>query len=153
VVQTEAGFELAVVVLDPSADLRKPDELGQRCVVVHRGDMPWADYIADYVSAVAVGVVFRYFASAHRDGSRMWCALVTVAKADLLSVSPFELALIVWLALISRVIFPGPRLRPDSPVFWFVVQIGLITGFFAAWPVTLWLIHRGVKAESPTTPQ
>ncbi|KAB1904935.1 DUF4396 domain-containing protein [Micromonospora sp. AMSO31t] len=44
-------------------------------------------------------------------------------------------------------------LRPSSPVFWFIIQVGLIIGFFAAWPPTSLLIRRGVKTELLGTPK
>ena len=36
-------------------------------------------------------------------------------------------------------------LHPDSPVYWFLMQIGMTIGFFTAWPANVWLIRRGVK--------
>jgi Domain of unknown function (DUF4396) len=42
-------------------------------------------------------------------------------------------------------VLPGPHhLHPDSPVGWFGMQIGMIAGFFTAWPVNTWLIRNGV---------
>jgi hypothetical protein len=35
--------------------------------------------------------------------------------------------------------------RPASPVYWFLMQIGMIAGFFTAWPVNAWLIRAGIK--------
>ncbi len=67
------------------------------------------------------------------------------AKADALSLTAFEVGLFGWMALTSRVFFPHPHLRLDSPVYWFLMQIGMVLGFFTAWPVNVWLIRRGVK--------
>jgi hypothetical protein len=75
-----------------------------------------------------------------------------VVKADLLTVSAFELALLVWLALAHDLVFPTV-LRVNNPVFWFILQIGLIIGFFAAWPASSWLIRRGVNVEPRAAPQ
>jgi preprotein translocase subunit SecD len=30
-------------------------------------------------------------------------------------------------------------------VYWFLMQVGIIAGFFTAWPVTAWLIRAGIK--------
>ncbi|HWC81729.1 MAG TPA: DUF4396 domain-containing protein [Pseudonocardiaceae bacterium] len=30
-------------------------------------------------------------------------------------------------------------------MYWFLMQIGMIAGFFTAWPVNVWLIRRGIK--------
>ena len=43
------------------------------------------------------------------------------------------------------VFFPRPHLHPNSPVYWFLMQIGMILGFFTAWPMNVWLIRRGIK--------
>jgi hypothetical protein len=115
------------------------------------GGAGWPEYVADYVAALAIGVLFRYSADSRRGGSRAWAAIRIVIKADLLTVSAFELALLVWLVLMDDLVFPAV-LRPNSPVFWFILQIGLIIGFFAAWPASSWLIRRGIKVEPGATP-
>lgn len=106
----------------------------------------WPEFIADYVAAVLVGLAFRYFTQADAAGRRTWAAARRFLRGDLLSVSAFEFALLGWLALMEFSVFHG-TLQPSSPVFWLIVQIGLVIGFFAAWPPTLWLIRRGAKAE------
>ena len=108
-------------------------------------------YIGDYAGAVAVGVAFRYATEAHTGGRRVWAAIRSVAREDLLTVSAVELTLFIWIALVEHLVFPE-ALLPSSPVFWLFHQIGLIIGFFAAWPATSWLIHRGIRVESPGTP-
>jgi hypothetical protein len=30
-------------------------------------------------------------------------------------------------------------------VYWFLMQIGMIVGFFTAWPVNTWLSHADIK--------
>lgn len=111
----------------------------------------WAEYLGDYLTAVTVGVIFRYTAFAHPPARRIRAALATVVRVDLVAVSAFEFTLFIWLALVDHVFFSAPP-RPDTPVFWFLTQIGLIAGFIAAWPATSWLIGRGVKVEPPGTP-
>lgn len=37
-------------------------------------------------------------------------------------------------------------MRPlPRPVYWFLMQIGMIIGFATAWPANVWLIRRGIK--------
>lgn len=50
-----------------------------------------------------------------------------------------------WMALMYFVYFPAPHLHPDNPVYWFGMQLGMIAGFFTAWPVNAWLIRVGIK--------
>lgn len=116
------------------------------------GKRLWPEFIGDYVAAVVVGLAFRYFTGADTGGRRAWAAMRRFLRGDLLSVSVFELALLGWLALMELMVF-HETLLPSSPVFWLIVQIGLIMGFFAAWPPTLWLIHHGAKAELLSPPR
>jgi hypothetical protein len=43
------------------------------------------------------------------------------------------------------VFFTDPHLAPDSIVFWFMMQIGMIIGFATSYPANHVLIQRGVK--------
>ena len=104
-----------------------------------------AEYIGDYLAAIALGIVFQYFAIAPMRGLSLRKGLVEAAKADVASLTAFEVGLFGWMALMTFVFFPGPHLRADSPVYWFLMQIGMIAGFFTAWPVNAWLIRAGVK--------
>jgi len=72
--------------------------------------------------------------------------LIEAAKADVASLTAFELGLFAWMALTAFVLFPAPHhLHPTSPVYWLLMQIGMVIGFFTAWPVNSWLIRRGIK--------
>ncbi|MFI2650958.1 DUF4396 domain-containing protein, partial [Micromonospora fulviviridis] len=116
------------------------------------GSTLWPEVVGDYVGAVAIGVAFRYSTEAHTGGRRAWAAIRKFFRGDLLTVSVFEFALLGWLALMHFLVFHD-TLRPSSPVFWLIIQVGLIIGFFAAWPPTLLLIRRGVKTELLGTPR
>ena len=72
--------------------------------------------------------------------------LIEAAKADVASLTAFEVGLFGWMALMTFVFFPAPHhLHPDSPVYWFGMQIGMVAGFVTAWPVNTWLIRAGIK--------
>lgn len=105
----------------------------------------WAEMLGDYLLALALGVLFQYFAIAPMRGLGLRKGLVQAAKADVLSLTSFEIGLFGWMALMSFVFFPGPHLHPDSPVYWFLMQIGMIVGFATAWPANVWLIRSGIK--------
>jgi hypothetical protein len=105
-----------------------------------------AEYVADYIAAVALGIVFQYFAIAPMRGLSLRKGFIEAAKADVASITAFEIGLFGWMALMFFVFFPAPHhLRPDSPAFWFLMQIGMIAGFFTSWPVNAWLIRTGIK--------
>ncbi|MDQ6837774.1 MAG: DUF4396 domain-containing protein [Actinomycetota bacterium] len=52
----------------------------------------------------------------------------------MLSLTAFEVGLFGWMALMQLVFVPGPHLHPDHAAYWFLMQIGMIVGFFTAWP-------------------
>ena len=100
----------------------------------------------DYIAALSLGVAFQYFAIAPMRGLGMRKGLIRAAQADGLSLTSFELGLFAWMTLMTFVFFPAPHhLLPSSPVYWFLMQVGMIIGFFTAWPINVWLIRRGIK--------
>ena len=106
----------------------------------------YAELLGDFALALLLGIVFQYFAIAPMRGLGLRKGLVQAAKADVLSLAAFEVGLFAWMALMAFVFFPEPhRLTPASPVYWFLMQIGMVIGFFTAWPANVWLISRGVK--------
>lgn len=111
--------------------------------VAHRA--LYAEYVADYVLAVLLGLAFQYFAIAPMRGLGLREGIVAAAKADILSLTAFEVGLFGWMALSSFVFFPAPHLHPDSAAYWFLMQIGMCLGFLTAMPVNAWLIRKGIK--------
>ncbi|MHB8329874.1 MAG: DUF4396 domain-containing protein [Acidimicrobiales bacterium] len=105
----------------------------------------FSEYIGDYVAALSLGILFQYFAIAPMRGLGVRDGLVAAAKADVLSLTAFEVGLFGWMALTQLVFFPGPHLLTDKAAYWFLMQIGMIVGYFTAWPANLWLIRHGIK--------
>ncbi|MVU81359.1 DUF4396 domain-containing protein [Nocardia sp. ET3-3] len=105
----------------------------------------WPEFVGDYLAALALGILFQYLAIAPMRGLRVREGLVRAAKADVLSLTAFEVGLFGWMALMSFVFFPNPHLRPDSVTYWFLMQIGMVIGFATAWPANVWLIRHGIK--------
>ncbi len=103
------------------------------------------EFIGDYILAVSLGIVFQYFAIAPMRHLGLRDGLVQAAKADIVSLTAFEVGLFGWMAITQLLFFPGPHLHPDSPVYWFFMQIGMTIGFATAWPANVWLIKRGIK--------
>jgi hypothetical protein len=104
-----------------------------------------AEYIADYLAAVILGIFFQYFAIAPMRGLGLRKGLIEAAKADVASLTAFEVGLFGWMALMTFAFFPAPHLTPDSPVYWFLMQVGMIAGFLTSWPVNAWLVRAGIK--------
>lgn len=110
------------------------------------GEALWAEYVGDYLLAVLLGVVFQFFAIAPMRGLGLRDGLVAALKADVVSLTAFEVGLFGWMAVMRFVLFTGvDRVRPDSPVYWFGMQLGMILGALSAYPVNVRLIRAGVK--------
>jgi hypothetical protein len=106
----------------------------------------WAEYIGDYILALAFGIAFQYFAIAPMRGLGIKDGLKAATKADFISLSAFEIGLFGWMAIMTFVLFPAPhQLTPSSAAFWFLMQIGMIIGFSTSWPANVWLVNRGIK--------
>jgi Domain of unknown function (DUF4396) len=110
------------------------------------GHVLFAEYIGDYILALAFGIVFQYFAIAPMRGLGLMDGLKAAAKADFIALTFFEIGLFGWMALMTYVFFPAPHtLMPNSVAFWFLMQIGMIVGFTTSWPANVWLLNRGIK--------
>jgi len=57
----------------------------------------------------------------------------------------FEIRLFGWMALTYFVLFPNPHLMPNQPLYWFMMQIGMVFGFFTSYPMNRLLIKWGTK--------
>ena len=105
-----------------------------------------AEYVGDYILALAFGIVFQYFAIAPMRGLGLKDGLVAAAKADSLSLTAFEIGLFGWMAIMAFVLFPAPHhLMPSSAAYWLLMQVGMIIGYFTSWPANVWLVKRGIK--------
>ena len=105
-----------------------------------------AEYVGDYILALMFGIIFQYFAIAPMRGLGLKDGLVAAAKADFISLTAFEVGLFGWMAVTAFVLFPAPhQLTPSSAAYWFLMQIGMILGYFTSWPVNVWLVNRGIK--------
>jgi Domain of unknown function (DUF4396) len=110
------------------------------------GSVLLAEFVGDYLLAVALGLVFQYFAIAPMRGLSFGAGMVAAAKADILSLTAFEVGLFGWMAVQALLLFPAPfSVHPNEPVYWFGMQIGMLLGFLTAIPVNIWLIRRGIK--------
>lgn len=101
-------------------------------------------YLADYILALALGIIFQYLAIVPMRHYGPIKGLSEASKADFLSLTAFEIGMFGWMALTHYVFFAQPP-RPDSPVFWFMMQIGMAVGFLTSYPMNWLLVSKGIK--------
>lgn len=105
--------------------------------------------LLDFFLAWGFGVVFQYFTIVPMRGLSFRRGLMEAIRADTLSIVAFEIGLFAWMALTYFVLFPGPHLAPTDAVFWFMMQVGMIIGFFTSYPANRLLLGKGWKEEMP----
>jgi hypothetical protein len=105
-----------------------------------------AEYVGDYIFALVFGIVFQFFAIAPMRGLGLKDGLIAAAKADVISLTAFEIGLFGWMAVMAFVLFPAPHpLMPSSAAYWLLMQAGMIIGYLTSWPANVWLVKRGIK--------
>lgn len=93
----------------------------------------WLEYPLDYAFAFLLGIVFQYLSIAPMRGISGLQGLWAAVKADTVSLTAFEVGLFGWMALSVFVLYPGD-LHPNSWVYWFMMQMGMLVGFLTAIP-------------------
>lgn len=101
-------------------------------------------YVLDYTFAYILGIAFQYFTIAPMRGLDFWQGIWAAIKADTLTLTAFEVGLFGWMAL-PPLVFVGHPLGKTDPIFWFMMQIGMILGFLTSYPVNWWLLKAGLK--------
>jgi Domain of unknown function (DUF4396) len=102
-----------------------------------------ASYLWDFIAAYLLGIIFQYFSIAPTRDISGWPAIWAAIKADTISLTAFEIGLFGFMFWMHRHF--QPQLEPKQPEYWFLMQIGMIIGFFTSYPANWWLIRRGWK--------
>lgn len=105
------------------------------------------EYIWDFPLAWSLGILFQYFTIVpmRPDVGRLrglWLAM----RADTLSILSFQLGLFGWMAA-SHLLIWHPPLAITTSAHWWMMQVGMVAGYFTAWPVNRWLVRRGWKEK------
>lgn len=109
------------------------------------GSFIWMGYIVDYALALLFGLAFQYYSIKPMQPklsakATLWQAF----KADILSLTSFQIGMYAWLFVSIYVIF-NEQINASSPIFWFMMQIGMAIGMITTMPVNYWLVKVGIK--------
>lgn len=110
----------------------------------------FAQWTMDYVFALATGIVFQYFAIAPMRDLSVGEGIKAAAKADVLSLTSWQVGMYGFMGLAHFVLFPaffGTKIDAESPVFWVAMQIAMLAGFATAYFPNWMLIRSGLKEE------
>jgi len=108
------------------------------------GQAIFAAWAIDYLLAFIFGIAFQYFTIKPMRNLTPRQGVVAALKADSFSLTAWQVGMYGWMAVATFVIFKQ-ELPKTGPVFWFMMQIAMMAGFFTNLPVTWWLLRRGIK--------
>ena len=66
-------------------------------------------------------------------------------KADFFSLLSWQIGMYGWMTIVYFVLFVNKPLPKDTWIFWFMMQLAMLFGFFCAYPMNALLIKLGVK--------
>ncbi len=91
-------------------------------------------WVIDFLFAFLLGIAFQYYTIAPMRGLSLGAGLRAAIKADTLSLTAWQVGMYGWMAIATFVIF-GHELHQTDPVFWFMMQLGMLAGFMTSYPV------------------
>ena len=109
-----------------------------------QGSKLLADYVLDFALAYSFGIAFQYFAIVPMRHLRPAEGIKEAIKADTIALVAFEVGMFAWMAFAAKAFFGVPP-HPDSAVYWFMMQIGMIVGFATTYLANWLLMKLGVK--------
>lgn len=108
------------------------------------GHSIWAELLIDYGFALLFGIVFQYFSIAPMSGQYGPKSVWRAVKADVLSLTSFEIGAFGWMVAYQVGIW-GYELEMTTWTYWWMMQVGMVMGFATAVPVNWFLIRKGIK--------
>lgn len=109
------------------------------------GSLIAGSWILDFVLALFFGVFFQYFAIKEMEKVSFKNAIKRAFRADLLSLTAWQIGMYGWMAIVYFVLFKDNPLEKTSWIFWFMMQIAMFFGFFVSFPMNALLIKLGIK--------
>ncbi len=103
------------------------------------------DFVLDFILALIIGVFFQFYAIREMQKISVAKGLVKAFKADFFSLTSWQIGMYGWMCIVYFAIFRVFPLDTTPWVFWFMMQIAMLFGFFCAYPMNALLIKLGVK--------
>lgn len=113
--------------------------------VVIAGSALIGGWVFDYILALAIGVFFQFEAIRAMEKLPFGTAISKAFKADVLSLTAWQVGMYGWMAIAIFGFFQGSPLPKLSWSFWFMMQVAMLCGFICAYPVNILLIKAGIK--------
>lgn len=112
------------------------------------GTRMFALWVPDFLFAFLFGIGFQYWSIVPMRHLSPGEGLKAALKADVLSISAWQVGMYGGMALIQFLWFQprfGGLAEATQPEFWFAMQLAMLAGFCTSYPMNWLLIRRGVK--------
>ena len=103
------------------------------------------NWVLDFVLALIIGVYFQFYAIREMEKISVGNALTRAFKADFFSLLSWQVGMFGWMAIVYFVVFINETFPKDTWIFWFMMQLAMLFGFFCAYPMNALLIKLGIK--------
>lgn len=113
--------------------------------VLIAGSQLFGNWVLDFILALIIGIYFQFYAIREMEKVSVGNALSRAFKADFFSLLSWQIGMYGWMAIVYFVLFAHNPLPKDTWVFWFMMQVAMLVGFFCAYPMNALLIRLGVK--------
>ena len=110
----------------------------------------FAVWVLDFLLAYILGIGFQYFTIAPMRDVSVREGLLAALKADTASIVSWQVGMYGGMALIQLAWFQpsyGAPAPVDSAPFWFGMQLAMLCGFVASYPVNWALVALGAKEK------
>ncbi|WP_377891016.1 DUF4396 domain-containing protein [Alkalihalobacillus sp. R86527] len=109
------------------------------------GSLLYGHFIVEFLLAFAFGILFQFYALYPMQKEQgKWHSIKEALKADTFSLIAFEVGMFGWMAVVHFALFTEPP-KPDSAMYWFMMQIAMILGFGTSYPANWILVRKGIK--------
>lgn len=109
------------------------------------GSALYGRWTLEMICAFVIGILFQYVAiramEAAGPAARLmgfWRTLLAALKADTLPLIAWQVGMYGGMAIATFLVFKHP-LSPLDPVFWWIMQMAMVLGFWTAYPVNILL--------------
>ena len=105
------------------------------------GSQLFGNWVLDFILALMIGVYFQFYAIREMEKISVGNALARAFKADFFSLLSWQVGMYGWMAIVYFVLFINEPLPKDTWIFWFMMQLAMLFGFFCIDPVR---VFRGI---------
>jgi hypothetical protein len=103
-----------------------------------------SEVLLEYVLGFAFGwTIFQALFMRDMAGGSYARSLANTFIPELLSMNLLMAGMVPTMMILRSVL--APAAGPDSPAFWFVMSMALLTGFIVAYPMNWWLVANNLK--------